>query len=490
MCSIAAILCGCAAWGSEDSPALPPGLSSEPTNSEKPSEPALPPGLGGGTGQGTPSLPPGLGTEEPSSPALPPGLGQEQAATESLQPEQKKSSLKDKLPPINGFAEGRAGVRTQADHAQPSDATIGEMRLQLRTKKDWSRITVESDADFYADGIEERGKFDLRRLRLGWRPVDWMDVSAGRQVLTWGTGDMLFINDLFPKDWVSFFIGRDVEYLKAPSDALKVGLFSDALNVEVAYTPQFDPDRYITGRRISYWNPLFGRHSGQHDQVDANAPSDWFEDDEWAVRAYRNVGSYELAFYGYSGYWKSPGGQKLWTMQATFPRLNVYGASLRGPVGKGVGNVELGYYDSPEDRGGSDPFTNNSELRLLVGYEQELAKEFTGAFQYYLEHMMDYGSYRDAPIVFWLMEPRDKDRHVFTVRLTKLLMNQTLTLSLFTYFSPSDTDAYLRPNISYKVNDNLRVEAGGNVFLGEHDYTFFGQFENNTNVYAGFRYSF
>ncbi|MFW6031595.1 MAG: hypothetical protein ACOC9T_03300, partial [Myxococcota bacterium] len=32
-----------------------------------------------------------------------------------------------------------------------------------------------------------------------------------------GTGDLVFLNDLFPKDWRSFLLGRDLDYLKAPS---------------------------------------------------------------------------------------------------------------------------------------------------------------------------------------------------------------------------------------------------------------------------------
>ena len=84
----------------------------------------------------------------------------------------------------------------------------------------------------------------------------------------------------------------------------------------------------------------------------------------------------------------------------------------------------------------------------------------------------------------------DRDRHVITVRLTKLLMNQNLKLSLFTYYSPSDQDTYLRPLVRYKIDDHWTVETGGNIFLGEEDYTFFGQFEKNSNLYAGIRFSF
>jgi hypothetical protein len=88
------------------------------------------------------------------------------------------------------------------------------------------------------------------------------------------------------------------------------------------------------------------------------------------------------------------------------------------------------------------------------------------------------------------LKKADEDRHVITLRLTKLLMNQNLKLSLFAYYSPSDQDAYLRSLIHYKINDHWAAEAGENIFLGEEDYTFFGQFEKNSNLYAGLRYSF
>jgi hypothetical protein len=101
--------------------------------------------------------------------------------------------------------------------------------------------------------------------------------------------------------------------------------------------------------------------------------------------------------------------------------------------------------------------------------------------------MMDYDEYLDnlpgGPA-------RDEDRHLVTVRLTKLLMNQNLRCSLFTYYSPSDKDVYMRPNMNYKASDNVALEVGANIFFGDDTHTFFGQFENNSNIYGGVRYSF
>jgi hypothetical protein len=48
----------------------------------------------------------------------------------------------------------------------------------------------------------------------------------------------------------------------------------------------------------------------------------------------------------------------------------------------------------------------------------------------------------------------------------------------------------MRPNVNYKASDNLALEAGANVFFGDYPDTFFGQFQNDTNIYAAVRYSF
>jgi hypothetical protein len=408
------------------------------------------------------------------------------ASNEAQEPERSFFTDLSEATEIHGFYETRAGYRLQNDKYE-KDMSIMENRLQLDlfSYLDWGDIKVKGD--FFGDLVTEQGDFDLREANIFARPTTYMDIKVGRQILTWGTGDLVFINDLFPKDWQSFFIGRDTEYLKAPSDAVKISLFSDTANLDIIYTPQFDPDRFIDGTRISYWNSTLTSFAGRNAIVHTDKPNRWFKDSEIAARLYRNINNYELAFYGYQGYWKSPGGQNATMTQAIFPDLNVYGASIRGTVGKGIGNVEVGYYDSADDASGKNFLINNSEIRYLVGYTQEIGKDFTLGLQYYIEQLTDYDQYRanlpSGPA-------RDELRHLTTVRLTKLLMKQNLRCSLFTYYSPSDKDVYMRPNVNYKVNDYLTVEAGGNIFFGDYPHTFFSQFQNNTNIYMGFRYNF
>jgi hypothetical protein len=397
-------------------------------------------------------------------------------------------SFFSKLPPVetHGFFEFRGGYRLLEDkHEKDMSIMEGRFQFDLASYPDWGDIKVKGDV--IGDMVLEEGDFDLREANIFSRPTDFMDVKVGRQILTWGTGDLIFINDLFPKDWRSFFIGRDTEYLKAPSDAGKVSLFSEWANLDIVYTPQFDHDRYPTGERLSYWNSNLDMIVGRNAIVHTDKPDKWFRDSEIAARLYKNIENYELAFYGYRGYWKSPGGENARMTQAIFPDLNVYGASLRGDVGKGIGNAEIGYYESADDMSGRNPLINNSEMRYLIGYTREIAKNLTMGLQYYIEQMLGYDEYKkslpSAPA-------RDRYRHLTTLRLTKLLMNQNLRLSLFTYYSPTDKDVYMRPIANYKVSDNMAVELGSNIFFGDYPYTFFGQFHDNTNIYAGMRYSF
>lgn len=388
-----------------------------------------------------------------------------------------------------GFIEARAGWRLQEDDYE-RDVSIAEIRMQLELGKDLGWGQLAAKGDLVVDDVVHQTRGELRDLNLLFSPMDIMDIKVGRQVLTWGTGDLLFINDLFPKDWESFFIGRDDEYLKAPSDAVKMSLFFNSFNLDVVYVPIFNNSNYIDGERLSYWNPLLGRTAGRDYIFKDEERNSFGNDSEYSIRLSKNIGGKELALYSYSGFWKTPEGMNgdMQSPRLIYPRLSVYGASIRGAIWGGIGNIEAGYYDSRQDQSGKDSLIRNSELRFLAGFEREIGHDFTGGFQYYLEWMDDYGEYRRS--LPQGSNRKDEKRNVFTVRLTKLLMNQNLRLSLFAYYSPTDKDTYLRPKVHYKVSDQWAVEAGGNIFIGSEDYTFFGQFEDNTNAYAGVRYNF
>ena len=133
-----------------------------------------------------------------------------------------------------------------------------------------------------------------------------MGLEIGRQVLTWGTGDLVFLNDLFPKDWVSFFAGREDEYLKAPSNAIRATWYSDVVNVDVAWTPVFEPDEYLTGERFSFFSPLAGQRIAPNPPLSGIEPDKDIDNGEVAVRFFKTSGSTEMALYAYRGFFHQP----------------------------------------------------------------------------------------------------------------------------------------------------------------------------------------
>lgn len=391
---------------------------------------------------------------------------------------------------IHGFGEAAVASRFLENPAIPDDFVLAEARFRLDLSHFTDLAELSFKGDLVADDVIDGVEIDIRQAMITVHLSDWLDVRAGRQVLTWGTGDFVFLNDLFPKDFVSFFIGRDDEFLKAPSNSVKLSFYPKAVSLDVVWMPMFTPDRYITGARLSYFDPSVPGMVGAEstgEPLTAQPPPQTLGNGEFAGRLYRTFGGYELALYGYVGFTKQPLAFDPTLDMATFSRLGAYGASVRGTVAGGIGNAEGSYYDSRDDRPGTDPNVPNSEVRGLLGYERELLANFTLGLQYYLQWTLAYDQLiANSPDPQF--EP-DELRHTFTLRTTYRFRQETMILSLFAFVSPSDGDTHLRPSFTYAWSDAVRLDLGGNIMAGSES-GFLGQLEENSNIYGRLRYSF
>lgn len=386
-----------------------------------------------------------------------------------------------------GFVEGAYGQKLDADERFGSRQSLGDLRVRAETEWAGDRVELGLKLDALYDNYASELALEARELSLAFSPAAAIDMKLGRQVLTWGTGDLVFLNDLFPKSWVSFFSGRDDEYLKAPSDAVRLTWYRDAINVDVVWSPRFDPDEYLTGERFAFFSPLARAVVAPQPPLAGMQPARSLNNGELALRLFRTVGSTEYAAYFYRGFFKRPLGLSA-DSAPIFPRLRVWGGSLRRPLGEGIVNAEFAWHDSRSEPDGTDPAIPNDELRLLLGYEFEARARLNIGFQYYVERTLDHRALiaRSPYPAF----ERDRTRTVITNRLTWRSERDTLTLSLFTFYSPSDDDRYLRPVVSYRHSDEWTVSAGANLFGGARDFTFFGQLEDNSNAYVRVRWSY
>lgn len=390
---------------------------------------------------------------------------------------------------LHGFLQANYSARLtglQPPTSEGGDFLFGEERFQLRLDKSGEKGRLFIRTDFFHDAIANRPDLEVREAYVD-TSMGGSDVRVGRQLLIWGTGDYLFINDIFAKDWGAFFSGRPVEYLRVPQDAAKLDLSAGWISAEIVAMPFFQADKLPSRDRFYQFDPFPGvARSTQQ-------PAMEFQNTELAARVYGTTWGFDTALYLYRGFFHMPGLEADRMIAPTqiaerFPRLAVYGASTRGNALGGVVSTEVGYYDSLADHAGRDPIIPNSSFRYLAGYQRQLWEDFTLGLQYYGEIMMQYDVYRaSAPSGFPV---QDQHRQLMTLRLTQLFWNQTLRVGLFAFYSPTDQDYYLIPEIRYSISDNLWVAAVGNVFGGRRATTFLGQLDANDNLAVTMRYEF
>lgn len=373
---------------------------------------------------------------------------------------------------IHGFLMGNASVRTTGERPPLGEGgafVLGEERLRLdvsgAAKSGRGFFLVKGD--IFHDAVTNRADADLREAYAGFHSGRF-DLRLGRQIVTWGVGDLFFVSDVFPKDWESFFSGRPMEYLKRGVDAVRLQYSSEALNVDVIATPFFTGDALPSPKRFFLYNPF----SGMTEQR-VHSPPERAENTEVGLRLYRRIAGFDVSLYGYRGFWRMPGAGV-----SFYPRLVVWGASAQHNLVNGVVSLEAGRYNSLDDHGGATPGIPNSQWRILAGYQRQLARELTANVQGYVEVMEGYETYRDGV------------RGVFSARLTQFLGYQNWKLSAFVAYSPTDNDCFVQPEISHRLTDRLSAALGANVFAGRHETTFFGQMAKNDNVYVSLRFDF
>ncbi|MBF0276337.1 MAG: hypothetical protein HQM13_01040 [SAR324 cluster bacterium] len=399
---------------------------------------------------------------------------------------------------FNGFLETERGARVGESENHKETWLLANQRVRLKTSGNTEKGGFDLKLDFVKDDITRQMEVDIREARLRYSPADWMDLSIGRQVSTWGVGDLIFINDLFPKNWINLLTGRDIESLKDASDVLRMTSYFGSWSWDLVWTPEFDPDTTPTGCRFSVFDPNLGRTRSNSDSCGKNSPAEEQnnkdENGEIAMRLKTRWGSQELAIYGYNGFWKNPKGLRFLPEQGLFkpfyPRLGVYGFSSEGQLGDGIVFFETGLYRSFEDEDGKDPLIENSSLRMMFGYRYMLNANLTLSGQGMSEKMMNYTNYKDN--LHPDQSAKDEVRNTVTLRLVKTAQQDTLRISFFVYHRPQHRDDYLRYWVNKRLDDHFDITAGGNLFSGHSDYadSEFGMLREDDNVFIRMKYIF
>lgn len=357
---------------------------------------------------------------------------------------------------FSGFAQGKVGLYLDNSNQSANySAKQGLLRLEASVDQSFYQVSFKNDSTY--DAIDKKWHNDVREMNIN---IDFanvenqtvsqsllanMSVNVGRQSLSWGLGDFVFINDLFAKDWQSFFNGNDVQYLKRPSDAIKLSYFMDSVSVDVVYQPTTTTDRLV--------QPLNDINTPNHSSIH--------------TRVYFSHQQSDYAIYASDGWTNMP---KLVGERMEYLAQKSLGASIIKPLVSGLFKAEIGQYWQTSRHG-----KELKQSRLLVGFEWELLTRLTVATQAYIEH--------DDQIFV-----RD-DRQLLTTQFTHTSADATWINQVMAFYSPNHHDSYLRVTSTYRHDDNISITAGLNNLTGAQN-SFFGSLSNVDNAYLRFTYFF
>jgi hypothetical protein len=419
------------------------------------------------------------------------GAGEESAPL----PENPSSDLSENdaasllRPEMHGFIQVNATARTTGEPHATGDWSLAEVRARLSLDGGADAVSYRVQLEAARDEATSEDLVGLHEAWIAYRPGSW-DLRLGRQIATWGTGDLLFVNDLFPKDWTALFLGRPVEYLKRPFTALRAGRSDEvslgSLSFDLVAAPLHKEDRLPDPTRFVLSDPFGGAPRRMID------PGREIDDLEVSGRLRLEREGTEWALYGYRGRARSfaerPDAWAAPTLVTRFyPRLSTYGVSVTTPLGPGIFSIEAGRHESRDDRNGIDPAIDNSSLRGLVGYRFDPFQDFSVGAQYYVESMENYSAYQVTSPAGFPARPRYRD--LAAIRLTRWLRQQTLKLDLFAAYSPKEGDAWIMPEARFEISDGVWISGGATIFSGKAA-TPFGALGRNDNLHATVRYEF
>ncbi len=369
------------------------------------------------------------------------------------------------------------------------DYSTIENTLNLTLDQSRGNVAFRVDPYIYQRPGEE---LDMG-LRQAYVDIYWdsIDLRVGRQQVIWGKGDGVFITDVVsPKDLRRFLL-PDFEEIRIGVDAVRLDYYRGSGTLEVVWIPVFapmlPPDEGSVWARCAEFpvQPSFDLSSEGVDATLENSEvfakysllSSAFDLEMMAGYAWDDEPALHLSVE------QDPDTHEIVSLVVTpeHHRLALAGGSFSTAVGGAVVRGEGAYYwgkhfatESPLTGGG---VLERDYIHYLIGVDWTLFSISLSA-QFVQEVILEHDD---------LLASEERS-NVMTFLARESFLNETLHLEFFSYVGLSDSDALLRPKVSYDMTDGFEILVGADFFMGEEGM--FGAYDANDSVYAKVKYSF
>ena len=324
-------------------------------------------------------------------------------------------------------------------------------------------------------------------LREGYVSVSkgMTDFRIGKQIIVWGRADQMNPTDnLSPRDNSLFVAENDDQ--RMGTFALKATYNFPELALSGIVLPYFQPNRQpiVAGNGVVFAETVPAGNQYAIKLEDSGHTVDWSL-------------SY---FYGFDlnpdfSIESFQAGTLAVSLQ--HHRIKVLGADCATVVGRFGLRAEAAYTWT-EDVDGSDPFVKHPFFYAVAGADRTFFEYLNINVQYFVRRISNYtdpNSIADPLVRGVALQQAvasnqlDYIQQGASMRVNNKWMNETLEAELAVVINFSRHDYFLRPKLSYSLDDHWKGSIAANVFHGDND-TFFGLLEDRTATYVEMRYSF
>ena len=388
---------------------------------------------------------------------------------------------------ISGFVRNYTGALYDN-----GDFAILQNTLNLNLTKSGDKIAFKANPMLYhynTDSLDLR----LRELYLDLYFKNF-DLRIGKQQVVWGKADGVFITDIVSPLNLSEFLLPDFDEIRTGVIATKFNYYIGNSTVEVIWMPIITPTETPSTSSIWYMTPDFPVAPTFDYSKENIDPS--LENSEIFVKYsamtskidFEIMGAYTWDDYPTMHVEKqfdmSSGSPVLTDLNITpeHHRLSVGGGSfsteIKGVILRGEAAYYNGKYFQTEDPLQLESIVQKDYLHYLVGLDFIIGGVNLST-QFIQQTILDY----DKNIL------NEEAENTMTFLARYDLLRETLHLELFSYVGLTYNDALIRPKISYDFDDSFSILLGSNIFIGDSDGRF-GQYKDNSMIYAKLKYNF
>ena len=379
---------------------------------------------------------------------------------------------------LNGFEDSYHALQVERPHKIMSSRT----RLRLEMRANYGEASLFSSVNLaYNSLIKEQSGAFLREAYFDYAGK-YLEVKAGRQIVTWGVADGLRITDLIsPMDYTEF-MANDYDDIRVPVNAINLKYPGESFSAEVVFVPV--PEYFVIPTndgnpwQMPVPNGVRMDLSGTPEKRIKNSEVGgrlrfFLENLDFSITALRTFNKSPVTVMKLDPETKSA------LIKGVYKPMNVVGGDVSIPAGELVIRGEAGFYfGEPIALRNACDFRLRKTFNGLVGLDWYAGGNWTFMFQYMHKIVMDY---RDELGL-------EQNTSMLTARISKELLNNTLKLSVYGMFDVDNVGFYVRPAGDYLLNDQITLSLGADILGGRRGT--FETYKKNTQIWVKGKFFF